>query len=176
MRSILTLCVLLLTAGCTNQRAVPDAERPSGVQVEAYYPDYERGGFTRTDRTEGLELAVTVDSVSVSSDGLLYIAGSSGLVGGPRWAGNARFLRGYESADVPEPPWAGTRSPYGHDGNRPARSRNRPLAPDAIAYISTIVLDGRFELRAPLAEVADDTLGVFYEGGASWRRPVTDLL
>ena len=153
---------------------MPEAEGSGGVHVEAYYPDYERGGFTRTDRTAGFELAVTVDSVSVSPDGLLYVAGTSGLVGGPPWVGMARFVRAFDSLPVPEPPADGWR--YGHDGETPASRRHRPLAADAVANYGLVVLDGRFELRAPLAEVADDTLGVFYEGGASWRRPVADLL
>ena len=164
----------MLAAGCAGRQA-PASDFDPGIRAaEIAYPDYERGGFTRSSRDEGYDLAVTVDSVSVSADGLIYVAGSSGFIGGPRWVGIARFVRAFERTPVPTHLTNGWR--HGHDGVTPARSRDRPLGPDARANHDLAVLDGRFELRAPLAEVSGDTLGVFHEGGASWQRPVVDLL
>ena len=165
MRLALALCTVLLAAGCAGCQA-PASDFDPGIRAaEIAYADYECGGFTRSSGDEGYDLAVTVDSVSVSANGLLYVAGSSGFVGGLRWVGIARFVGAFERTPVPTPPTNGWC--YGHDGVTPARSRDRPLAPDAIANYDAVVLDGRFELRAPLAEVSGGTLGVFYEGGAS---------
>ena len=157
MSRLPAVALVLALTGCGSGVVPGDT-----TNMAPLYTDPETGGLTRS--CPGSPVSVQIDAVD--ENGLLTIRGTATLPE-RRWRGTARFVDAYQrrGGELPRPPTSG--QPY---------PETAPAPTAGATYVAAIYLDGRFVLRAPLAEVEADTVAVAYGCGEVWTRSVAELL